>query len=88
MKNEDEKGFANRLQVKKFIEDALVAMTRKMMVTGEGYHRESLRNTGKGDDRRKDKLEDGRSKQGRAYLKRYGTARTFRSDRHAKLSKG
>ena len=37
-----------------------IAMQRQVMaVTGRGYRRYSLRNTGKGEDRRKDKLADG-----------------------------
>ena len=47
---------------------------RVMVLTGRGYKRESMGHTGKGNDRRKDKLEDARlgiPKAFRQYRDRY-----------------
>jgi len=45
-----------------------------MAKTGNGYKRHSLRNTGKGDDRRKDKLDRPEKKMFRSYRNRYAVA--------------
>lgn len=42
-----------------------------MSVTGKGYRRHSLRNTGKGDDRRKDKLQTHDTRLLRQYREHY-----------------
>lgn len=48
------------------------ALWRGMVQSSRGYMRHSLRNTGRGKDRRADKLTDTRSKFWRSYKKRYG----------------
>jgi hypothetical protein len=86
-------GNLDRAGVRKFIDDALIAMWRVMTATGNGYHRQSLRNTGVGKDRRNDKLTDGLTKTQRSYKNRYASgpysglkfksARQHRREEHA-----
>lgn len=58
-----------------FVEQHVAALWRAMQATGRGYRRHSLRNTGRGEDRRKDKIEAvelGISPMARRYERRYG----------------
>jgi len=57
--------------MRKFIELWITLLREAMAKTGNGYKRHSLRNTGKGDDRRKDKLEQPEKKMFRNYRNRY-----------------
>lgn len=55
-----------------FITTWIVMLWDTMMKTGKGYKMQSLRNTGKGTDRRADKLEQlGVSRLARQYSNRY-----------------
>ena len=58
--------------LKQFGELWRAAMVRSMAVTGHGYHRPSMRHSGRGTDRRPDKLSSNVSKFWRSYQKRYG----------------
>jgi len=59
-----------------FCEAWVSMLWNAMRATGKGYKRHSLRNTGRGDDRRKDKLEVQRhhSQDMRRYRVRYSPA--------------
>lgn len=57
------------------VERHVATLWRAMRETGHGYRRRSLRHTGRGEDRRKDKLEAielGISPMERRYERRYG----------------
>jgi hypothetical protein len=54
-----------------FCEQWVVMLWRAMSATGKGYKRDSLRNTGVGDDRRKDKLKEKMPQWARRYRERY-----------------
>ena len=63
----------NRRRKPTAITEAWIALLRQVMaVTGRGYRRYSLRNTGKGADRRRDKL-DGVPRVFARYRNRYET---------------
>lgn len=67
MKREDE-----LLKITGFGKNWAAMLWRVMVLTGRGYKRESLKRTGKGEDRRKDKLEaKGVTKRFRQYRNRY-----------------
>ena len=54
-----------------------VAIIRNAMLNGsKGYRIYSGKNTGRGEDRRKDKLADGKSKHFRSYQNRYRSVST------------
>lgn len=54
-----------------FIKRWTLMCQRVMAVTNKGCRTQSFKRTGKGDDRRKDKLEDGLPKAFRQYRNRY-----------------
>lgn len=54
-----------------FIPQWIAMLTRAMALSGRGYRRHSLKHTGVGEDRRKDKLESNVPKRFRQYQNRY-----------------
>jgi hypothetical protein len=62
--------FADQFQSKKFIDRWATMLWTAMQMSGEGYRKDSMKRTGKGGDRRGDKLE-GTPKLLRQYQARY-----------------
>ena len=70
-----------------FISGFVSVVTHAMTHTGKGYKRDSMRNTGRGDDRRKDKLaESDVPKMFRQYRTRYESV-PMRSTPHGRAKK-